>query len=71
MNSLRKGGFKEGMRVIMIQRNQDGAVDDNQKEFKGVLVSQVNKGKEASLIVAMLIATVNIHRRLYHAWGLH
>lgn len=71
MNSLRKGGAKEGMRVIMIQRNEDGAVDDNEKEFEDVWVSQFNKGKEASLIVAMLIATVNIRRQFYHAGGLH
>lgn len=58
MNSLRIGGVKEGMRVIMIQCNEDSVVDDNRKEFDDESDSQVNKGKEASLIVATLIATV-------------
>ncbi|GMN70187.1 hypothetical protein TIFTF001_039230 [Ficus carica] len=56
--SCRKGGVKEGVRVIMIQCNEDSVVDENRKEFDDESDSQVNKGKEASLIVATLIATV-------------
>ncbi|GMN28494.1 hypothetical protein TIFTF001_049457 [Ficus carica] len=46
------------MRVIMIQCNEDSVVDDNRKEFDDESDSQVNKGKEVSLIVATLIASV-------------